>query len=69
MLPAAVFDRRFHRVGRCSWTSGDCSNRVVRGGAWGYDPQDLRAAVRSGYSTVARNSGIGFRVGRTLVTP
>jgi formylglycine-generating enzyme required for sulfatase activity len=52
-----------------SWTSGDCSNRVVRGGSWSNDPQDLRSANRNRVTSGGRGSGLGFRVGRTLVTP
>ena len=52
-----------------AWTSGDCSNRVVRGGSWIYDPQGLRSAFRGGVTSDGRGSFLGFRVGRTLVTP
>jgi hypothetical protein len=45
-----------------AWTSGDCGHRVVRGGSFYNVPQDLRAAN-------VRGNGLGFRVGRTLVTP
>ena len=47
-------------------TSGDCRWRVVRGGAWNYDPAYLRAAFR--YWNVPNNrSGVqGLRVARTL---
>ena len=49
-----------------AWTSGDCSNRVVRGGAW-YAAQDkLRSADRSGTTPVYRDNLLGFRVARTL---
>src|SRR5882672_2778973 len=51
-----------------AWTSGDCSNRVARGGSWVSDPRFLRSATRIWYSTVDRNYALGFRVGRTLVT-
>jgi formylglycine-generating enzyme required for sulfatase activity len=49
-----------------AWTSGDCNRRVVRGGSWDDDPQDLRAADRGWSPPVKRHIGIGFRVGRTL---
>ena len=49
-----------------AWTSGDCSNRVVRGGAW-YAAQDkLRSADRSGTTPVYRDNLLGFRVARAL---
>jgi formylglycine-generating enzyme required for sulfatase activity len=51
------------------WTSGDCSNRVVRGGSWSSGPQGLRSASRGGLTTVFLSFNLGFRVGRTLVTP
>ena len=47
-------------------TTGDCSSRVFRGGAWNGVPGDLRSAFRGRYTTVARFSNLGFRVGRTL---
>jgi formylglycine-generating enzyme required for sulfatase activity len=49
-----------------AWTTGDCSRRVLRGGRWSSFPRWLRAASRSGYSTVLRVNVLGFRVGRTL---
>ena len=49
-----------------AWTSGDCSRRVVRGGSWDDDPQDLRAASRDRGSSGGRDDVLGFRVGRTL---
>jgi formylglycine-generating enzyme required for sulfatase activity len=45
---------------------GDSSIRVVRGGSWNVDPQDLRAASRGGISAVGWDYSLGFRVGRTL---
>ena len=45
---------------------GDCDRRVVRGGAWNVEALNVRAANRTGGSTVVRNNGLGFRVGRTL---
>jgi formylglycine-generating enzyme required for sulfatase activity len=52
-----------------AWTSGDCSHRLVRGGSWLSDPEDLRSAARSRNSTVVRSNDLGFRVGRTLLPP
>ena len=45
-------------------TAGDCSQRVVRGGSWFNDPQNLRSAYRFGNSSAFRGSGLGFRVAR-----
>jgi formylglycine-generating enzyme required for sulfatase activity len=47
-------------------TSGECKYHVLRGGSWGNDPQDLRAAYRYGYLPGFRNLNVGFRVARTL---
>jgi formylglycine-generating enzyme required for sulfatase activity len=52
-----------------AWTSGDCSSRVLRGGAWNDYPQDLRSAGRIRGPTDGRGNRVGFRVGRTLITP
>ena len=49
-----------------AWTTGDCGPRVLRGGSWLSGPGGLRAAYRSRDTTEDRNSGVGFRVGRTL---
>jgi formylglycine-generating enzyme required for sulfatase activity len=47
-------------------TSGDCATRVVRGGSWNFNPENLRSANRGRLSIVFRSNGIGFRVGRML---
>jgi formylglycine-generating enzyme required for sulfatase activity len=49
-----------------AWTSGDCSRRVLRGGAWYTPPGDLRSATRGRVATDYRAGSIGFRVARTL---
>jgi len=50
-----------------AWLSGNCSLRVLRGGSWGDDPQNLRATVRDGsHPTYYRFSASGFRVARDL---
>jgi formylglycine-generating enzyme required for sulfatase activity len=45
--------------------NGDCSNRVIRGGAWDNGPNDLRSANRSSYNMQPKDT-IGFRVLREL---
>ena len=57
--------RRAPRDGRAR-LEGDCSMRVLRGGAFGYEPESLRAAFRTPLSTRQRSNDIGFRVARTL---
>ncbi len=50
-----------------AWLSGNCSLRVLRGGSWGDDPQNLRTTVRDGsHPTYYRFSASGFRVARDL---
>jgi len=47
--------------------NGDCPRRVLRGGAWGTGPWNLRSAGRFGYSSPhIRSSTFGFRVAREL---
>jgi formylglycine-generating enzyme required for sulfatase activity len=47
-------------------TTGDCTQRVIRGGSWYYLPQLLRAAYRIRNTTDYRDSTLGFRLARTL---
>jgi formylglycine-generating enzyme required for sulfatase activity len=47
-------------------TTGNCSRRVVRGGSWKNNPQDLRSALRNWGATDFRSYNIGFRLARTL---
>ncbi len=49
-----------------AWLSGDCSKRVVRGGAWTFVPSVLRSADRSWRTTDFRSYYNGFRVVRDL---
>ena len=50
-----------------AWTSGgDCSRRVLRGGAWYFNPWNLRAANRNWDGTGDRYGNLGFRLARTL---
>ncbi len=51
------------------WSSGDCNQRVLRGGAWG-DPADwIISASRNAAYRVTRTNHFGFRVARTLISP
>src|SRR5262249_32593708 len=52
-----------------AWTTANCSTRVVRGGSWSINPENLRSAGRYKFSTGLRNYDFGFRVGRTLLLP
>jgi formylglycine-generating enzyme required for sulfatase activity len=49
-----------------AWATGDCSSRVLRGGAWNSYPGGLCAAYRFGLTRGYRGSLVGFRLGRTL---
>ena len=49
-----------------AWTSGECDQRVLRGGSWGDKPGSLRSARRGESDTGMRPPGTGFRVARTL---
>ena len=49
-----------------AWLSGDCSERVLRGGSWIDEPAALRAAYRFTSPTGDRSLVSGFRVARTL---
>ena len=49
-----------------AWGSGDCSQRVLRGGSWSTIPGSLRSALRFGISAGVRNLDLGFRVARTM---
>jgi formylglycine-generating enzyme required for sulfatase activity len=53
-----------------AWIKGaDCQYRAVRGGSWQQEPPGLRSACRGWDLPVDRGFGIGFRVGRALLTP
>lgn len=48
-------------------SGSDCgSTRVLRGGSWDYNPEDLRSAIRYRLPHVYRVDEIGFRVAREL---
>lgn len=46
-------------------TSGNCSQRVVRGGSWRDSARELRIASRSRVGRSVRDGTIGFRVAKT----
>jgi formylglycine-generating enzyme required for sulfatase activity len=50
-------------------TSGNCGERVLRGGCWINYPFALRSAVRFGGDSGNRGEVGGFRVARTLLAP
>ena len=49
-----------------SWSSGDCDQRVLRGGSWFSRPRFVRLAFRNRFSPDYRSSTFGFRVARVL---
>lgn len=49
-----------------AWESGDCTDRVSRGGGWMNAPGDLRSAMRSRTPLETRHSNAGFRVVRII---
>ena len=49
-----------------AWQSGECSLRVLRGGAWNFRPRSLRSASRLTIHSLNGFYYNGFRVARTL---
>jgi len=49
------------------WAGGEHGSRVLRGGSWLNNPRNLRAAQRDDNTPDDRDSGLGFRVARTLI--
>ncbi|MCP5141872.1 MAG: SUMF1/EgtB/PvdO family nonheme iron enzyme [Chromatiales bacterium] len=45
-----------------AWNSGDCSQRVLRGGSWSDGASGARAAIRGGLTRDYRGSFLGFRL-------
>ena len=45
-----------------AWTSGNCGQRVIRGGAWGAAPRCLRSAFRDRDSRSYRHYAFGLRL-------
>ena len=52
--------------GRARTLGGSCDRRVLRGGSWYSNPEDLRAANRYVYTIGVRSNNLGFRLARTL---
>ncbi len=46
------------------WLTGDCSQRVLRGGSWFTSPGYVRPSFRNRFASGYRSSSIGFRVSR-----
>jgi retron-type reverse transcriptase len=66
LLRHAIFrDGRFDPAGTLEAWTAPC-RRVVRGGSWNNNPENLRSANRNRNTTDNRNNNLGFRVGRTL---
>lgn len=49
-----------------AWESGNCGQRVVRGGSWSIIPENARVAYRSRFAPSFRYIAQGFRLARTL---
>ncbi|HYH22086.1 MAG TPA: SUMF1/EgtB/PvdO family nonheme iron enzyme [Azospirillum sp.] len=49
-----------------AWTSGDCKKRVLRGGSWRDDLEQVSATARIGYDADVRYLADGLRVARDL---
>ena len=49
-----------------AWTSRNCGRGVIRGGAWRFEPRDVRSAVRRRPRHRRRGGNLGFRIARTL---
>jgi len=50
-----------------AWVTGNCANRVVRGGSWVGLRQLPRSAYRDWRPSDGRTYGLGFRLARTIV--
>ncbi|MGN6520988.1 MAG: SUMF1/EgtB/PvdO family nonheme iron enzyme [Dokdonella sp.] len=49
-----------------AWVNPGCERRVVRGGSWGSDPDQVRSAFRIAARIDTRSARVGFRVARDL---
>ena len=47
------------------WESGNCSERVLRGGYWNLSPEYFLSELRVRNTTWLRDPSLGFRVART----
>lgn len=59
-----LVDTRFASVQPHPWQAR--SNRVLRGGSWNNNPENLRSANRNRNNPTNRNNNNGFRVASTL---
>jgi formylglycine-generating enzyme required for sulfatase activity len=55
-----------HASDGSAFETGNCSDRVIRGGSWNYFPQVLRSAFRFRFSPSFRYFFLGFRLARTV---
>ena len=49
-----------------AWVEGDCTSRIIRGGAWSSSSDNLRSANRVRDAKGDRGNNLGFRVARRL---
>lgn len=50
-----------------AWQAGNCTQHIIRGGAWNDRPRGVRLAYRAKAHADVRGAGIGFRIARALV--
>ena len=49
-----------------AWLTGDCGDRIIRGGSWEDQPEWIRSAARSYAWSGSQHGSVGFRVAREL---
>ena len=49
-----------------AWESGDCTNRMLKGGSWASDPTSLYSSARSSNAISLRFLNIGFRLAQDI---
>ena len=64
--PSSSQTAGFARGGSQPGVNSVCPNRVLRGGSWNNNPQNLRAANRNRNTPTNRNNNVGFRLASTL---